>query len=130
MNDTQEIQAVLDAYGTALRTADVDLAVSQYAPDGVFYPYNLPTATGAADLRGSYRQIFETISLDVTFTVHEIVVAGDLAYATTTSNGAVTVLAEHVTVPEQNREVFIFDRTDDGWKIGRYMFNKSQGPVA
>jgi hypothetical protein len=39
----------------------------------------------------------------------------------------VTVLAAGVTAPEANRELFVFVRESGDWKIGRYMFNKSQG---
>lgn len=129
-NDTHEIQDVLDRYATALRTADASLAASVYAESGVFYPYNLPTATGPDELLTSYSAIFNTIKLDVAFTVHEIVVDGELAFATTTSSGTVTVLADQSSSAEHNREVFVFVRTNGEWKIGRYMFNKATAPGA
>ncbi|PZT71327.1 DUF4440 domain-containing protein [Streptomyces sp. SW4] len=129
-SDTREIRELLDRYATALQTADADLAASLYTPDGVFYPYNLPTATGTGELRAAYRQIFDTIKLDVSFTVHEITVSGDVAVATTDSKGTVTVLAEQVTAEEANREVFVFFRADGAWRIARYMFNKAAAPGA
>lgn len=123
--DIAQVTALLATYERALNTADATSAASLYAEDGVFYPYNVPTAAGA-EILGSYEQIFNTIKLEVAFTVHEIVVDGDIAFATTESNGQVTVLEPGITAPEANRELFVFVREAGDWKIGRYMFNKSQ----
>jgi hypothetical protein len=30
------------------------------------------------------------------------------------------------TVPEENRELFVFEKIDGVWKIARYMFNKTK----
>ncbi|MGI5518379.1 YybH family protein [Streptomyces sp. CA-106131] len=123
--DQEQIRTLLAAYEKSLNTSDAKAAEAVYADDGVFYPYNLPTAAGG-ELRGSYESIFKVIRLNITFTVHEIVVDGALAYATTGSRGEVTILADNVTVPEENREVFVFRKADGEWKIARYMFNKSE----
>lgn len=123
--DEQQIRDLLDAYETALNTSDADAAVAVYATDGAFYPYNLPTAAGSDDLLASYRQIFETIELDITFEVHEVVISGSVAFATTTSRGHVTVREPGLTLAEENREIFVFAVSDGAWKIARYMFNKS-----
>ncbi|MFH5208801.1 YybH family protein [Antrihabitans sp. NCIMB 15449] len=130
MSNTDEaaVREVLGRYAKSLNDADADDAVAQYARDGVYYPYNLPTATGTDELLAAYRQIFATIRLDIAFTVHEVVVDGDLAYATTGSKGLVTVLEPDVTAPEENREVFVLKRSGGDWKIARYMFNKPAAP--
>lgn len=93
-----EIKALLRTYERSLNTGDAALAASLYAEGGVFMPLLQPTATGA-EIEGSYRQIFDTIQLDVTFTTDELTVAGDLAYARTRSEGHVTVLEHGVTAP-------------------------------
>ncbi len=36
-----------------------------------------------------------------------------------------TVLADGTTAPEENRELFVFQKEDGVWKIARYMFNKT-----
>ncbi len=123
--DTAQITELLATYEQALNTADAASAASLYAEDGVFYPYHVPTARGAGIL-DSYEQIFNTIKLDIAFTIHEVVVDGDTAFATTESKGQVTVLEPGITAPEANRELFVFVRESRDWKIGRYMFNKSQ----
>lgn len=125
-NDTSAIRELLSRYETALNESDIEAAVAVYAEDGVFYPYQLPTAAGTAELRASYAQIFATIRLAVAFEVREVVVEGDLAFATTSSRGTVTVLEPDVTVEEANREVFVLVRGADGWRVARYMFNKAE----
>ncbi|MEO1065470.1 MAG: nuclear transport factor 2 family protein [Actinomycetota bacterium] len=121
------IRELLATYQRSLNTADAELAASCYTPDGVFMPTTLPTISGA-DLVAGYRQIFDTIRLDVTFTIDELVVTtDDAAYALTRSNGTQTVMATGDQTAESNREIFLFKRNDtDGWKIARYMFNKPE----
>jgi uncharacterized protein (TIGR02246 family) len=127
-NDEAQIRDLLARYERALNAADAAAAGALYAPDGEWYPYNLPTA-GGQDIEGSYRSVFDTIKLDVAFTIHEIVASGDIAYAVTGSQGQVTVLATGQTGPEENREMFTFARVGGEWKIRRYMFNKPAAPA-
>jgi ketosteroid isomerase-like protein len=89
-------------------------------------PTGQPTVT-AGGIRQAYEGIFGVIHLEVTFSIDEIVVAGDdLAYAMTRSNGIQTVLAADTQSAESNREVFIFRNEGGAWKIARYMFNKPE----
>ena len=121
----EQIRGLLAEYERALNTSDAALAAACYAPDGIFMPTTLPTASGAG-IRPAYDAIFGAIRLRVTFTVDELVVAGDdTAYALTRSAGKQVVLATGAESDEANREVFIFRRGTGGWKIARYMFNKA-----
>ncbi len=49
-----------------------------------------------------------------------------MAFAVTSSKGTVKIQANGVEVPEANRELFVFEKVNDEWKIARYMFNKTQ----
>ena len=120
-----QIRDLLATYERSLNTSDADLAASCYTADGIFMPTTLATIAGA-DMADGYRQIFDSIRLDVTFTIDELAVTNDAtAYALTRSKGTQTVLATGDESAESNREIFLFLRTDsDGWKISRYMFNK------
>lgn len=124
-NDTEALRGLLATYERSLNTSNADLAASCYTADGIFMPSALPTAAGK-ELRTAYANIFAAVRLKVTFSVDELVIAGtDAAYALTRSNGEVTILATGATNPEANREVFIFRRGADGWRVARYMFNKA-----
>lgn len=98
-----------------------------YAADGIFMPTTLATVTGA-DMADGYRQIFDAIRLDVTFTIDELAVTSDeTAHALTRSGGTQTVRATGDESAKSNREMFLFQRTGtNGWKIARYMFNKPE----
>lgn len=120
-----EIRTLLATYERALDTSDAALAASCYTADGVFMPTTLPTASGD-QVAAAYGHVFAAIRLRVTFTIDELVVTSDrTAYALTRSHGEQTVLANGATSAEANRELFIFQRGDAGWRIARYMFNKA-----
>lgn len=126
MNTSEsQIRDLLATYERSLNTSDAALAASCYHADGIFMPSTLPTVAGA-EMADGYRQIFDAIRLNVTFTIDELVLTSDdAAYALTRSNGTQTVLASGHESAESNREIFLFQRTDaEGWKIARYMFNK------
>lgn len=126
MHATDQIRDLLQTYERALNTSDAELAASLYTDDAVFMPTTLPTADGA-HMKEAYEQIFSAITLDVRFTIDEVVVASaDIGYALTRSNGTQVVKAANITSAEANREVFIFRRVDGAWKIARYMFNKAE----
>jgi ketosteroid isomerase-like protein len=88
-------------------------------------PSNAPTASGTNAVRAAYEHVFGTIKLDIVFTVDEIVVENNVAFARTGSKGKVTILAKKITAPEENRELFVFQKIGGTWKIARYMFNKT-----
>ena len=123
--DIREIQSILSSYEKALNASDVDAVIQLYADDGVFMPSSAPTAVGTEGVRAAYGHVFKTIQLKIAFTVNEIVADGSMAFARTASKGTVTVLANHVTAPEENRELFVFQKKAGVWKIARYMFNKT-----
>ena len=63
--------------------------------------------------------------LDVSFTVDEVMVAGDsVAHALTRSNGTIVGKDPGVCCPKSCRELFVLGRRDGAWKVGRYMFNQ------
>ena len=125
MTNQEQIEHLLERYEGALNASDADAAAALYAADGIFMPTNAPTAVGTTGLRAAYEHVFGMIKLDIAFSIDEIVVDDYVAFATTGSKGQVTILAENVTVPEENRELFVFQKIGGVWKIARYMFNKT-----
>jgi ketosteroid isomerase-like protein len=87
-------------------------------------PAGFPSASGRSAVRGAYEAVFTNIRIAIRFTVDELKVKDDFAFALTHSAGTATVVATGASGPEANRELFIFARGADGWKIARYMFNK------
>ncbi len=126
--ERQAIEAMLLQYEKTLNGSDVKGVLELYAPDGVFMPSGAPSAVGTEEVGAAYKHVFAAIKLDIKFTIEEIVQSGDYAFARTISRGQVTVLAEGVTAPEENRELFVLQKRDGTWRIARYMFNKMSPP--
>jgi uncharacterized protein (TIGR02246 family) len=121
----KQIQTLLANYETSLNAGDAGRIEQLYTADGAFMPAGFPTASGQPAVRGAYDAVFKNIRIAIHFTVDELKVKGDFAYARTHSTGTSTVVATGASGPEANRELFIFARTADGWKIARYLFNKT-----
>jgi uncharacterized protein (TIGR02246 family) len=122
--DKQQIEQLLNEYKTSLNTSNAELATSLYARDGVFMPSGAPSAAGSTKIKAAYEFVFSQIQLNIEFFIEEISVEGNFAFATTTSKGTTLIHATGLTVPEENRELFVFEKENGKWKIARYMFNK------
>ena len=121
----KQLHTLLVNYESSLNAADAAQIEQLYTVDGVFMPAGFPTASGRPAVRGAYDAVFKNIRIAIHFTIDELKVKGDFAYARTHSAGTSTVVATGANGPEANRELFIFSRTQNGWKIARYLFNKT-----
>jgi len=119
-----KIKNVLFSYRDALNASDASKVLSLYTEDGIFMPSGAPTAIGTEQVKGTYEFVFSNIQLSIEFTIDEIIVNGDYAFARTTSKGSTLIHATGETVPEENRELFVLQKENGSWKIDRYMFNK------
>jgi uncharacterized protein (TIGR02246 family) len=118
------IEKLLFSYRDALNTSDVAKVLPLYTNDGVFMPSNAPSAIGLEQVKAAYEFVFSQIQLSIEFYIDEIVVNGAYAFARTTSKGTTLIHANKQTVAEENRELFVLQKTNGQWKIARYMFNK------
>jgi uncharacterized protein (TIGR02246 family) len=124
--DKLQIEKLLNEYKNSLNTSDASVAQSLYTKDGVFIPTGAPSAIGSENILKSYEFIFSQIQLKIEFYIDEIVIDRDFAFAITNSKGTTLIHANGQTVPEENRELFVFEKIDGVWKIARYMFNKTK----
>ncbi len=123
--EKEQIVNILNQYQKSTNTADAKLAASLYKDDAIMIPANFPSNVGKEAIFGFYDYAFSLLQLTLEFDIHEdqIVVNGDFAYATTTSVGTRLIRETGDIVPEDNRELWLFERIDGEWKIARYMFN-------
>lgn len=124
--EKQKIKALLSEYEKSLNTSDATLAQSLYTMDGIFMPTEAPSGIGTEGILKSYEFVFSQIRLTIDFSIEEIEVDGDMAFAVTSSKGTTLIHATGDTVAEANRELFVFKKVDGEWKIARYMFNKTE----
>ena len=124
--EKNQIEKLLLVYQKSLNTSDAKLAQSLYTKDGVFMPTEAPSGIGAEGILKSYEFVFSQIQLNIEFFIEEIVVEGNMAFAVTSSKGTVKIHANGIEAPEANRELFVFEKVDEEWKIARYTFNKTE----
>lgn len=121
-----KLEELLSTYKTALNTSNAELAKRLYSTDGIFMPTEAPSAIGSDQIFKSYEFIFSQIQLNIEFFIEEIKIAGNMAFAVTSSKGSTLIHATGESVPEANRELFVFEKESGQWKIARYMFNKTE----
>ncbi len=117
------INEVIDQYEQSLNASDTESILKLYGKDPIFMPQHAPAQVGRDQVRGAYNQAFETIRLNMKFTVHEIEEFGDWAYARTSTSGKTTILENNAIVDEGHNEIFVFRKEDGDWKIHRYIFS-------
>lgn len=123
--EKQAIEQLLNQYQQSLNTSDAKLAQSLYTRDGIFMPTEAPSGIGSEQILQSYEFVFSQIQLNIEFFIEEIQIEGDMAFAVTSSKGTTLIHATGDTIPEANRELFVFEKVNGDWKIARYMFNKT-----
>lgn len=89
-------------------------------------PTEAPSGIGSEGILASYEYVFSQIQLTIEFFIEEIQVDGNMAFALTSSRGSTLIHATGMTIPEANRELFVFEKVNGEWKIARYMFNKTE----
>lgn len=124
--EKQKIETLLSEYQKSLNTSDAKLAQNLYTKDGIFMPTEAPSGIGSGGILKSYEYVFSQIQLSIEFFIEEIQVEGNMAFAVTSSKGTTLIHATGDTIPEANRELFVFEKVNDEWKIARYMFNKTE----
>lgn len=124
--EKEQIEKLLSAYKTILNTSNSTNVVNLYTKDGVFMPSGAPSAIGTVNIKKAYEYVFSQIQLNIEFYIDEILVENNLAFATTTSKGTTLIHATGDIIPEENRELFVFEKENGKWKIARYMFNKTK----
>lgn len=122
----QEIEKLLMEYKETLNTSNAEKTTSLYSKDGIFMPSGAPSAIGEKQIKAAYDFVFSQIQLTIEFYIEEITVENSFAFAVTSSKGSTLIHATGETVPEENRELFVFENENGAWKIARYMFNKTK----
>jgi uncharacterized protein (TIGR02246 family) len=123
--DETAIRSVLSAYEEALNASNTEAVMPLYTDDGAFMPPNNPSAVGKAAVRQAYDAVFKAITLNVKFTVAELVMMSqEWAFVRTNSAGTNKINATGAVSAEGNQELFIFKKdADRKWRIARYSFS-------
>ena len=124
--DKPAIEALLKSYQDALNSSDAEKVVKLFTSDGILLANAAPTAEGAAAVQATYQYVFDNFTYNLVFSILEIEVSGNTAVARSTSKGTFIIKASGQSLPDENRELFVFEKTDGQWRIAKYMYNKSE----
>lgn len=126
--DVGEIVDVLRSYESFVNEGDAEGLGGLYTQDAVLLPDRFDVFEGSDAITGFYAFAFSALALELEFQIDpdDIIVSGDTAYAVTTSTGTRTIRETDQTVPEINRELWVFEQVGGDWMITRYAFNKSE----
>ena len=125
MDESTAIIKVIKDYEQVLNTGNVKSILNLYGQDPIFMPQHSLAQEGRDAVENAYVNVFKNIHLDIKFSIYDIEVYNDTAWARTTSSGTVTILANNKTINEGNNEIFIFKKENNQWKIHRYLFSTS-----
>lgn len=120
--DPAQLVSIMERYGAALRSNNVEALVALYASNGVFMREDMPAVVGRDALRAAYRQVFATLKVDLAFEIQEVEVAGDMAWLRSTSKGRIKVLATGAESSNSFGELVVFRREQGEWRIRSYMY--------
>jgi uncharacterized protein (TIGR02246 family) len=112
------------AFGTAMRTNDMDALVNNYSMDATLMPPNLPAAHGPSAIRATWTGFLgQFASTDLTLTPDDVQQSGDLAVET--GRYMVHVVPKGTTSPvtDSGKYIVVWKKTDGRWKIFRDIFN-------
>ena len=119
-------EAAVRAYFTALNASDLDGIVAVFASDGSIMADEFPSATGQEQLRRLFTGIFKARGFGRELHIDRVIEEGDLATVQTHTTGTLTILDTNTTIRGPSRELWVLRRTDSGWRIVDYMFNRSE----
>jgi uncharacterized protein (TIGR02246 family) len=68
------IRSTMSSYEAALNASNTEAVMPLYTEDGVFMAPNNPSAIGKTAVRHAYDAVFKAITLQVKFTIAELVV--------------------------------------------------------
>ena len=127
-SDTAQIIDVLQSYERFVNESNAEGLGGLYTEDAILLPDRFEVFEGNENITGFYAFAFSALTLELAFDIDpaQIIVSGDTAYATTNSTGTRFIKEAELTVPEINRELWVFQNVEGEWKIARYCFNKSE----
>lgn len=125
--DKSSIEKLLKSYETALNTVDVKAALDLYGANPVFMPPNFQAIAGRDAVSRAYDQALKgSRRLNEHFTIHEVEVIGDVAWAHVSSAVRIRNLATGNETEAGSNQLYILRRENGEWKIHRYMYCPSR----
>ena len=125
-----DIAAIKELYNQATlacRTGDIELYLSIFTEDAVVMPPGYPAATGKEELRPMIEGLFGLFDLELPYTVEEVEVIGDRAFARSSWLYSMTPKDGGETTTSPGKQFDNLKRQSDGsWKIYIQCYNYNE----
>ncbi len=114
---------IMKQYEKALNSGDTVAMTALFTSDGIYMPLQTANVSGSEKIKASYKQLFKAYKYKITYSIEEVVQAGDMAFLRASSKGDKTAIKTKQKTTDKNRELIIFKKVNEDWKIYRFMFN-------
>lgn len=125
-SEKQAVEAVITAYQNALNASDAIKVTELFTKNGVLMANAAPTAEGADQLKGTFQYVFDNFTYSLKFSVIDVIIDDNTAVVRSTSKGSFVIKAKDQKVDDEFRELFVLQKENGKWKIGRYMYNQTK----
>lgn len=122
--DVVAINELYNQSTIACSTGDAELYLSNFIEDAVAMPPGFPIVIGKEELRLQIKGLFGMFDLELPYTVDNVIVHGDWAYARSSYMYSMTPKEGGETVTRAGKELDVLERQVDGsWKISIQCYN-------
>ena len=129
----EDIAAINELYKQATlacSSGEVELYLSLFTEDAVVMATEFPAIIGKEELRPAMEGLFSLFDLKLPYTVDEVEVHGDWAFARSSFQYSMTLKEGGETTTRAGKELDIFKRQADGsWKIYKESWSYDAPPV-
>ena len=129
----EDIAAINELYKQATlacSSGEVELYLSLFTEDAVVMATEFPAIIGKEELRPAMEGLFSQFDLKLPYTVDEVEVHGDWAFARSSFQYSMTLKEGGETTTRAGKELDIFKRQADGsWKIYKESWSYDAPPV-
>ena len=126
--DVKAVKAVVKEYQDALNSNSLDGIVAVFDVDAVVLPPDAPAAAGHGAIREQYKTITDPgTSIDITIEIQELILADNVAHVWSLNYGKIKFEGGDENSID-SKSLMVLQKTMDGWKVHRYMFNSNIAP--
>ena len=126
--DLAPIARTFERWRESLRAGDLDRLVDLVTEDVEFWSHAQPPLRGRESVREAFAPIFVEWTLDQAFECHELIVAGDLAFARGMEVNRLDPRGDGDAVTQRQRAFSVLRKGPDGvWRFARGMTNAPPG---
>ncbi len=121
--DRQAIRELNNAYTAGVNSENADALAALYTDEAVLLWEGRPTVIGRSNIRAALAQLLALGDFQMSATVEEVEVVGDLGYYWGSARGMLTDSSGNESAVDLNYLVVCKRQPDGSWKVSHHMNN-------